>query len=264
MRTDDSAQLPRRIRIHDTRRGAGALLIFAGELEEGDTVEWRTKLKDVPIPGGAWLASGTRVGVADLRNPLRRMPGALPMLTTWLGNEVDVHPAQFCQANGGAADLVLERLRRLGQSQGFASVWDLYGGYGALGLAAAGKRPVTVLEQTSLCRETFQDLATRAGNTQAEFVGGDLLRTVKKAALRMTSDDLVILDPPRSGVHREVLAVLAQSNARQIAYLSCNPARLGRDLGLLLNAGFRAEEIQPYDFFPQTPRIEALCLLERP
>jgi 23S rRNA (uracil1939-C5)-methyltransferase len=264
MHTDNAPRLPRRIQIHTTRRGAGVLLIFAGELEEGDGSDWRSRLKNVPIPGGLWLASGTRAGIVDLHEPLLCMPGALPMLTTWLGHEVDVHPAEFCQANGGAADLVLERLHRLGESRHFAHVWDLYGGYGALGLAAAGNGPVTVLEQTSLCRETLQALAVRAGNTDAEFVGGDLLRTMKKAASRMTADDLVILDPPRSGAHREVLTALAQSDARHIAYLSCNPARLGRDMALLSATGFRAAEIQPYDFFPQTPRIEVLCVLERP
>jgi 23S rRNA (uracil1939-C5)-methyltransferase len=264
LRIHDAPRLPRRIQIHRTRRGAGVLLVFAGELEESDGSDWRARLKDVPAPGGLWLASGTRAGIADLRKPLVRMPGALPMLTTWLGNEVEVHPAEFCQANSSAADLVLERLRRLGQSQEFAHVWDLYGGYGALGLAAAGTRPLTVLELTLASRETLEALAARAGSTETEFVGGDLLRTVRKAASRMTADDLVILDPPRSGAHREVLTALAQSKARHIAYLSCNPARLGRDLALLFAAGFHAEEIQPYDFFPQTPRIEVLCLLERP
>jgi 23S rRNA (uracil1939-C5)-methyltransferase len=262
--TDDAPRLPKRIQIHDTRRGAGALLIFAGDLDERDGPDWSARLKNLPMPGGIWLASGTRAGIADLHQPLLRMPGALPMLTAWLGHEVDVHPAEFCQANGGAADLVLERLHRLGESRKFARVWDLYGGYGALGLAAAQTRPVTVLEQTSLCRETLEALAACVRNTQVEFVGGDLLRTIKKAASRMTSDDLVILDPPRSGAHREVLNALAESHAKHIAYLSCNPARLGRDLTLLLAAGFRAAEIQPYDFFPQTPRIEVSCLLERP
>jgi len=264
MHTDNAPRLPRRIQIHDTRRGAGVVLIFAGELEESDGPDWRARLKNVPMPGGLWLASGTRAGIADLHKPLLRMPGALPMLTTWLGLDVDVHPAEFCQANGGAANLVLERLRRLGESRHFAHVWDLYGGYGALGLAAAGTRPITVLELTLASRETLEALAARAGNTHTEFVGGDLLRTVKKAASRMTSDDLVILDPPRSGAHREVLTALAESHARHIAYLSCNPARLGRDMTLLIAAGFRAAEIQPYDFFPQTPRIEVLCLLQRP
>ena len=264
LRTDDAPRLPRRIQIHATRSGAGMLLIFGGELEESDGPDWRARLKNIPIPGGPWLASGTRAGIADLRKPVLRMPGALPMLSTWLENEVEVHPAEFCQANSGAADLVLARLRRLGESRHFARVWDLYGGYGALGLAAAGTRPLTVLEQTSLCRETLHALAARAGNTHTEFAGGDLLRTVKEAASRMTSDDLVILDPPRSGAHREVVTALAESDAKRISYLSCNPARLGRDLALLFAAGFRAEEIQPYDFFPQTPRIEVLCVLERP
>ncbi|MCX6600725.1 MAG: RsmD family RNA methyltransferase [bacterium] len=263
LHTDGAPRLPRRIQIHRTRRGAGVLLVFAGELEESDGPDWRARLKNVPMPGGLWLASGTRAGIADLHKPLLRMPGALPMLTAWLGNEVEVHPAEFCQANSGAADLVLERLRSLGESRKFARVWDLYGGYGALGMAAAGTRPLTVLEQTSLCRETLEALAAHAGNTQAEFMGGDLLRTVKNAASRMMADDLVILDPPRSGAHREVLMALAESHARHAAYLSCNPARLGRDLALLFAAGFRAAEIQPYDFFPQTPRIEVFCLLQR-
>jgi 23S rRNA (uracil1939-C5)-methyltransferase len=264
MHAEDSPRLPRRIQIHRTRKGAGALLIFGGELEERDGPDWRARLRNVPIPGGLWFASGTRAGIMDLRKPFLRMPEAQPMLTTWLGNEMEVHPAEFCQTNGGAADLVLERLRQFRESHPFDHVWDLYGGYGALGLAAVGKGRVTVLEQTSLCRETFQKLAARAGNTHADFIGGDLLQTVKKTSTRMTANDLVILDPPRSGVHHEVLTAVTHSKAKHVAYLSCNPARLGRDLNLLFAGGFRAAETQPYDFFPQTPRIEVLCLLTRP
>ena len=99
-------------------------------------------------------------------------------------------------------------------------------------MAAAQTRPLAVLEQTFLCRKTLQALAAHAGNTHTEFVGGDLLRTIKKAASRMTADDLVILDPPRSGAHREVLTALAESEARHIAYLSCNPARLSPTFSL--------------------------------
>jgi 23S rRNA (uracil1939-C5)-methyltransferase len=263
LRADDSLRLPRRIQIHVTRRGAGVLLIFAGELEESDVSDWRTRLKNVSIPGGLWLASGTRAGIVDMRGPLVRMTGARLMLTRRLGYDVELQPACFCQANGGAADAVLERLRMLEQSHPFAHVWDLYGGYGGLGLAAAATRPVTVFEMAAACKDVFQALAARAGNTQAEFVGGDLLHTFKPSASLITGDDLVILDPPRSGAHAEVLNLIAHSQAKHIAYLSCNPARLGRDLALLFGSGFKATEIQPYDFFPQTPRIEVLCLMQR-
>jgi 23S rRNA (uracil1939-C5)-methyltransferase len=262
-RTKEITKLPRRIQIHRTKAGAGLLLVFEEEAGERDARKWSERLNEVPLPGRLWAAAGTRAGIADTRKPVFAASGALPMLTTWCGCDVELSPAIFCQANGAAADLVHDKLRDLNSTENFAHIWDLYGGYGALGLAAAEKKPVTILELTEASREPLKRLAALAGNAQTEFIAGDLLRSVNKIATRISADDLLILDPPRSGAHPEVLESIARCKIKNIVYLSCNPARLGRDLALLTTAGFRIAELQPYDFFPQTPRIEVLCLLQR-
>lgn len=186
------------------------------------------------------------------------------MLTTWLGKDLSVHPAGFAQVNEGATHLVLEHLQEQRERLSARTVWDLYGGYGALGFAAAvdGAR-VEVVEQNALSKKTFEHLAAMNPSVEAEFHQGEVARLLPRLSETFSPDDLVILDPPRSGCHPSVLKLLGDSRIKRIAYLSCNPARLSRDLKILATDGFQAVQIQPVDFFPQTPEIEALAMLER-
>jgi 23S rRNA (uracil1939-C5)-methyltransferase len=143
-------------------------------------------------------------------------------------------------------------------------VWDLYGGYGALGFAVGGGvRPVTVMDISSYSERTFAELARMAGNTNSRFLRGDLLVTLPTVVKSIAEEDLVVLDPPRSGAHPEVLTRITRSRCRRVIYLSCNAARLARDLRILKEHRFAPTEIQPYDFFPQTPTIETLVILQR-
>jgi 23S rRNA (uracil1939-C5)-methyltransferase len=106
-------------------------------------------------------------------------------------------------------------------------------------------------------------LAKMLHQNQLSYVAGDLLKTLPRHVGFMRERDVVLLDPPRSGVHREVLRLIVSARPKTLVYLSCNPAKLGRDLSMLLSSGFRLEEIQPYDFFPQTASLEVLCILKR-
>ena len=73
---------------------------------------------------------------------------------------------------------------------------------------------------------------------------------------------LVYLNPPRTGIEPKVLHwIVREARPSRIAYLSCSMASLARDLSGLCDAGYRVESIQPYDFFPRTDHVEALCLL---
>ncbi len=74
--------------------------------------------------------------------------------------------------------------------------------------------------------------------------------------------DLLILDPPRSGCHPKLIRRLPEEGPERILYISCNPARLAEELGVLGQA-YALRRVQLFDFFPQTPHVEALCLLER-
>jgi len=75
--------------------------------------------------------------------------------------------------------------------------------------------------------------------------------------------DLVMVDPPRSGLASEVLASLLQEKPRQILYIACDPATWARDLGRLVQGGYRLRFVHPYDFYPFTHHVEVLSLLSR-
>ncbi len=255
--------LPRRLQIHQTSDGVGLLLVFIGKIGKDVVKRWEDILSPLHIPGGIWFASGTKAGVVDHREPVVSSNAQL-LLTHWLEHEVELHPAAFCQVNEGAANLVLRKIQELASNSHFRQIWDLYGGFGSLGLAAAGTQvPVAVFEVSGFAANTAQALAQQLGNFQLTFVQGDLLKTFPPRAGRLTGDDLLILDPPRSGVHPNILKTILQSKTRDLIYLSCNPARLGRDLALLASGEFRALEIQPFDFFPQTSSQEVLVRLRR-
>ena len=76
-----------------------------------------------------------------------------------------------------------------------------------------------------------------------------------------TFPDVIVTDPPRSGMHPKVCAKLAESGAKKIVYVSCNPTTMARDLQLLQEK-YSIDKVQPVDMFPQTYHIETLSLLE--
>jgi 23S rRNA (uracil1939-C5)-methyltransferase len=259
----DFAEAPQKIQLHATANGAGLLLIFPTETREKSRRLWIDAVTPL-ISGGVWAMSGTRAGIPDTAYKAMQSDNALPMRMTWRGEALDVHPAMFCQANSGAAELVMERLTSLGKERKFSRIWDLYGGFGGLGLALAqNDSEVTALEISPYADEIFKTAAAKCGVERANFISGDLLKTLPQFVRRMQTGDAVVLDPPRGGAHPEVMRMIGSARTTFIAYLSCNPARLGRDLVPLMKTGFRLREIQPYDFFPQTPSMEVLAVLER-
>jgi len=213
---------------------------------------------------GVWFAQGTQAGIPAPNRPIQKTKDAEFMQGTWLGNPLEIHPAAFTQANSAAADLVHRRLQEYAKQESFDAVWDLYGGYGALGYALAGAdHPLNVLELSRHVKPAFENLARITGTKQRKLYTGDLLAELPQHIEKITESDLVVLDPSRSGAHPEVLHLLANSAVRRIVYLSCNPARLARDLHILMQSRFVPIEIQPYDFFPQTPAIETFVILQR-
>jgi 23S rRNA (uracil1939-C5)-methyltransferase len=256
--------LPLRIQMHTTVSGSGMLLIFSEQNFKDGLRAWGTGLSTLPVPGGFWFATGTEAGILDHRRPILKTDHAELLKTVWLSQRVEIHPAAFTQANAAAANLVTKRLIAYAASNPAAHVWDLYGGFGGLGLAALPQgAKLTVAELSPHGEPVLQALAKSLNQGKPDFICGDLLKTLPRMAGSWSDRDLVILDPPRSGVHRDILRMIVNSKIRSMVYLSCNPAKLGRDLSVLMAGGFKTEEIQPYDFFPQTPSTEVLCILRR-
>ena len=165
----------------------------------------------------------------------------------------EAHPsASFAQVNPGTAAELRRRLLDLVRAERAATVVDAYAGSGATAVAIAGDGATVVAIEADADAVAWarRHLAppSRAVRGLVEDVISDTLPA-----------DVVIVNPPRAGVHERVTAALEASRPRALFYVSCNPATLARDIGRL--PGFRVASVECFDMFPQTAHVETLCAL---
>lgn len=96
-----------------------------------------------------------------------------------------------------------------------------------------------------------------------QFFASDVDKFMQKMASTLKNNSIALIDPPRKGCSATFLAKLIQTNPKKIIYVSCNPHTLGRDLAILIDAGYAAETIHFFDMFPQTMHIESVVLLTK-
>ncbi len=166
----------------------------------------------------------------------------------------------FFQTNTEAAEQLFTQAIGMAGLTGAETVWDLYCGVGALSLAAAAQAACVVGFELS---RAAVDAATRNAETlgmhHASFRAGDVLHTM---ADESTRPDVIIADPPRGGMHPDVVRAIADSNAARLVLIACDPATQARDLSLLLEH-YSIDAIQPVDLFPHTPHVENIVVLQR-
>jgi tRNA/tmRNA/rRNA uracil-C5-methylase (TrmA/RlmC/RlmD family) len=100
--------------------------------------------------------------------------------------------------------------------------------------------------------------AAHNGLTNCEFIAGDVLKVLDDITEK---PDLIILDPPRDGIHPKALPKIIAYQVPSIVYISCKPTSLARDLVSFRAAGYRIEKISCVDMFPGTANVETVCLL---
>lgn len=169
------------------------------------------------------------------------------------------HAASFFQGNR----YLLPRLvSRVTDAAGAGSVVDLYSGVGlfAVALAALGRGPVTAIEGDAV---SGADLSVNAapfgrGLTVQRVPVEDFVRR-----LRLTGDNTIIVDPPRTGMSRTALDGVLAARASRLVYVSCDVATLARDLRRMLDAGYHVSTLEAFDLFPNTAHIETLAVLDR-
>ena len=176
-----------------------------------------------------------------------------------------IGPLSFFQTNTAQAIRLYDVVAEYAELDGTQNVYDLYAGVGSIGLyLARGARQVVAIEEIAPAIEDAK--ANAALNGIENFVGyaGDVGAVLTEAfAKTHGAPDVVITDPPRAGMHADVVAMLLKLDAPRIVYVSCNPATQARDLGLLVAGGYTVRRARPVDMFPQTPHCEAVAVLER-
>ncbi|MBP7820753.1 23S rRNA (uracil(1939)-C(5))-methyltransferase RlmD [Candidatus Saccharibacteria bacterium] len=184
------------------------------------------------------------------------LPNNEPLIDVLLGRKFDYSTRSFFQVNIPVYEKVLEIIKNEIKDDK-KDILDMYSGVGSIGLSVVGKNQKLTMVEVSE-ESTDQAKKNMAGLENCEVVTA----TSESALNYITSDSTIILDPPRAGLHKVVVEKLTEEKPTKIIYLSCNPSTQARDVKMLLEAGYKISYAQGFNFFPRTPHIENLFVLE--
>lgn len=173
----------------------------------------------------------------------------------------------FVQAHRGQARAIHALLaREIGGDRGLAGarVLDLYGGSGAIALTlAAGGADVTLVEAFPPAAESARRAAEAQGITGFRARPGDAATVTRALAASGERFDAIVVNPPRRGLAPETREAVARLGAPVVAYVSCDPETLARDLDHLARLGWTTGALQPFDMIPLTDEVETVAVLRR-
>lgn len=256
----------RNLVIREGKRSGQRMVYFVSTHDEPDTMHAYAELLQEPRFGVTTLVHGitqrkNTVAVGE-RDVVLFGPG---VITEQLGDcRYEISPTSFFQTN----TLQAERLYALAASYAALTpqdvVWDLYCGAGTISLFVAPmvKRVVGVELNPAAVADAKKNAAAN-GIANVDFHAADILAWLRPGGASGDAPDVVIVDPPRAGLHPDVSKALGASGVERIVYVSCNPATSARDCAVLAENGYRIVEITPVDMFPHTYHIECVIALRK-
>lgn len=213
-----------------------------------------------PRISSIWQNVNPNPGNTILGRRWARLWGGEHMHEELAGVELRLSPGSFLQVNLEVAEKVYGTLSGWMELDGTETVLDVYSGVGSIALMLAGSAARVVgIEENAQAVDDAAASAAANGIGNCLFLAGraeDLMGGIQAC-------QAAVVDPPRQGLRHEVVAALARLSPGRLAYLSCNPATLARDLKGLAAAGYRLARLCMADMFPQTYHIETLALMKR-
>lgn len=178
-----------------------------------------------------------------------------------LGLSFKISVFSFFQTNSLGAEVLYEKARSYVGETKDKTVFDLYSGTGTIAqmLAKVAKKVIGV-EIVEEAVEAAKINAELNGLSNCEFIAGDVLKVIDDVEEK---PDLIVLDPPRDGIHPKALEKIIAYGVDRIVYISCKPTSLARDLEILQARGYRLVKACAVDLFPQTYHCETVCLLSK-
>ena len=181
-----------------------------------------------------------------------------------LGLMFRITPFSFFQTNTRSAEVLYDTVRKMVRRHtglNNSVIYDLYSGTGTIAqLLAPVASEVIGVEIVEEAVEAARLNAERNGLHNCTFIAGDVLKVLDEITQK---PDLIVLDPPRDGVHPKALPKIISYGVPGIVYISCKPTSLARDLPAFLDAGYRVECVQPLDQFPFSSHVETVALLSK-
>jgi 23S rRNA (uracil-5-)-methyltransferase RumA len=175
-----------------------------------------------------------------------------------------IGPKSFYQTNTLQAYNLYKAVRDFAGLSGKEVVYDLYTGTGTIAQFVSSKAAKVVgIEYVPEAIEDAKANAAKNGISNCVFYSGDMKDVLNYDFIRANGrPDVIILDPPRAGIHPDVAKVILEAAPDKIVYVSCNPASQARDLAIL-TAGYDIKAVQPVDMFPHTMHVETVALLSK-
>ncbi len=254
----------RHIMIRLTSIGELMMIVSFFEDDEGKIIPFLDEIaQQVPELTTLYYCINSKMNdfVGDLEMVLHKGSG---YIEEQLGHvRFKIGPKSFFQTNSTQAKILYDKVVEFAGLKGGENVYDLYTGVGSIALYIAKYcKHVVGIEEVPEAIVDAEENARMNGTTNCTFYAGDVkdILTTEFAETH-GKPDIVITDPPRVGMHANVVKMFLELEAPKIVYVSCNPATQARDLSLL-NEKYDLVKIQPVDMFPHTHHVETVALLQ--
>jgi len=178
-----------------------------------------------------------------------------------LGLKFKITAFSFFQTNSYGAEKLYSIVRDFAGDTKNKVIFDLYSGTGTIAqIMAPVAKKVIGIEIVEEAVYAAKENAKLNNLENCEFIAGDVLKKVDELKIK---PDIIILDPPRDGIHPKAINKIINFKAPKIVYVSCKPTSLARDLKIFVENGYEVKKVKCVDMFPHTPHIETVALIER-
>lgn len=214
---------------------------------------------DVPVAGVVNNITSRKAGIAvgEWETPLR---GESTLVDRIGDYRFEVSANSFFQTNTRGATVLYDTVKEYAALGGSEVLWDLYCGTGTIAIyLAESAKTVLGIELASSAVADAERNARWNGVDNCRFLQGDIKDLLAGIG---EQPDVLVIDPPRAGMHESVVTQVRTAAPSRIVYVSCNPATMARDVALLAE-DYQLIEVQPVDLFPHTYHVEAVGRLQR-
>lgn len=178
-----------------------------------------------------------------------------------LGLKFKISPFSFFQTNTKGAEVLYSKVREFTGDTKDKTIFDLYCGTGTIAqIIAPIAKKVYGIEIVEEAVEAAKENAELNGLTNCEFIAGDVMEKVNELD---DKPEIIILDPPRDGIHPKAIHKIIDFNPDVFIYVSCKPSSLERDLPVFIERGYKVDKVQCVDMFPMTPHVETVVRMSR-
>lgn len=186
-------------------------------------------------------------------------------ITDYIENfKFNISPLSFFQVNPVQTEVLYRKALEYADLKGDEVVFDAYCGAGTISLFLSQKsKKVYGVEIIQEAIENARENSKVNNINNAEFIVGKSEEEIPKLISKGIIPDVVVVDPPRKGCEKTLIESICKSNPKKVVYVSCDPGTLARDLAIFHELGYKTEEVQPVDMFPQTMHVETIALIQK-